>query len=169
MTTASRIFAAAPDATALPQLAASALADAPGQMCLLSLTGGDGANLRPMALAHVRPNASRRLHGVLAPIHQTPADAFSREVLRSGRALRMPIGSPRLLRLWLPDAYWPYVEQVGVSGVLAAALRDRDRVVGTVLLWREHGQPAFDESDQAYVVSLGARLALGLAAHPRVA
>jgi GAF domain-containing protein len=81
----------------------------------------------------------------------------------------MAISSPRVLRLWLPETYWPSAERAGVSSVLAAALRDRDRVFGTLLLWREHDQPAFNELDEAYVVSLAARLTLGLARHPMAA
>jgi hypothetical protein len=166
MATASRIFSAADEATALSTLAASALAVEPGQMCLVSMAcrGADG--VLPVAIAHARPTESRQLQRVLVPRRQTPADAFSRAVFRSGGALRMAISSPRLLRLWLPEAYWAYVERTGVSGVLAAALRDRNRVFGTLLLWRERDYPAFDELDQAYVVSLAARLTLGLATHP---
>jgi GAF domain-containing protein len=81
----------------------------------------------------------------------------------------MAIGSPHVLRLWLPSVYWPYAERAGVSGVLAAALRDRDRVFGALLLLRERDQPAFNEVDQAYVTSLAARLALGLTTHPLLA
>lgn len=169
MATASRLFSAACSANALADLAASALAVEPGQMCLLSLAGHGGESLRPVALAHVRPNVSRTLNRLVVPSRQTPADAFSRAVLRSGSALRMAIGSPSMLRLWLPDVYWPYVERAAVSGVLAAALRDDNRVFGALLLWRERDQPAFDELDQAYVMSLAARLALGLATHPLVA
>lgn len=164
MAAASRIFAAAADADGLTNVAAGALAAEPGQLCLVSLAchGGDG--LRPVALSHVRPTESRRLRRVLAPDLQTPADAFSRAVFRSGGALRMAINSPRQLQLWLPDAYWAYVERAGVSGVLAAALRDERRILGALLLWRERGEPAFDEFDQAYVTSLAARLSVGLPA-----
>jgi hypothetical protein len=163
MATASDIFTAAGDAEALSNLAASALAVEPGQLCLVSLASPGSDSLRPVAVAHERPTESRRLSGVVAPRRHTPADAFSRAVLRSGGALHMAISSPRLLRLWLPAAYWPFVERTGVSGVLAAALRDGDRVIGALLLWRERDQPAFNELDQAYVTSLGSRLALGLA------
>lgn len=163
MATAARVFSATTDATALLNLAAGELAAEPGQMCLVSLANSAGDSLRPVAVAHERPAVSRSLSRIVAPRCQTPADAFSRAVLRTGGALRMAIGSPHMLRLWLPNVYWPYAERAGVSGVLAAALRDHDRVVGTLFLWRERDQPAFDEVDQAYVMSLAARLTLGLA------
>ena len=169
MATASHLFSAASDPIALSTLAARVLAGEPGQMCLVSMAcrGGDG--LRPVAVAHERPTESRRLQRILAPNRRTPPDAFSCEVYRSGGALRMVISSQLQLPLWLPDAYWACVERTGVSGVLAAALRDRDRVFGTLLLWRERDRPAFNELDQAYVVSLAARLTLGLATHPMAA
>jgi GAF domain-containing protein len=169
MSTASRLFSATCDPGALPDLAASLLAVEPGQMCVVSLAGPGDESLRPVAIAHVRPNVSRSLRGIVAPDRNTPADAFSRTVLRSGRALRMAIGSPHVLRLWLPSVYWPYAERAGVSGVLAAALRDRDRVFGALLLLRERDQPAFNEVDQTYVTSLAARLALALTTHPLLA
>jgi hypothetical protein len=170
MATASRIFAAAAGADALAALAASALAEEPGQMCLVSMACREGDGLRPVAVAHARPTESRKLQRFLAANRPTPpADAFSRAVLRSGGALHMAISSPRVLRLWLPEAYWPSAERAEVSSVLAAALRDRERVFGTLLLWRERDEPAFNELDQAYVVSLATRLALGLATLPMAA
>jgi GAF domain-containing protein len=169
MAGASRLFSAAADADALPDLAARALAIEPGQMCVVSLADRSGANLRPVAVAHIRLNVERNLRHAVLDAHRPSADAFSHAVLRSGSALRMVIDSPSMLRLWLPDVYWPYVERAAVSGVLAAALRDRERVFGALLLWREGNQPPFDELDQAYVVSLAQRLGLGLATHALVA
>lgn len=166
MATASRIFAATDGIDGLANVAAGVLAVEPGQMCLVSLACRGGDSLRPVALAHARPTESRTLRRVLGARRHTPADAFSREVFRSGGALRMVIRSPRQVRLWLPDAYWTYVERAGVSSVLAAALRDRERIFGTLLLWRERDRPAFDEFDQDYVTSLAARLTVGLATHP---
>src|SRR6185312_14725422 len=114
MSTASGIFAAAGQgAHAVPALAANALAAVPGQMCLVSMAcrGGDG--LRPVAVAHAQPGESRKLRRLLAPNRATPrvSDAFSRAVFRSGGALRMAISSPRVLRLWLPEDYWPTAER----------------------------------------------------------
>jgi hypothetical protein len=166
MATASRLYTAAAGSDALLGLTAKALANVPGQMCLVSLAPGSGGGLRPVAVSHALAGATRHLRNVIVAGRNTPADAFSDTVSRSGGGLRMAISRPRQLRLWLPPVYWRYVERAAVSAVLAAALTDRDRAVGAVLLWREGDQPAFDESDEAYVVSLATRLALGLADHP---
>jgi GAF domain-containing protein len=166
MATASRLYTAAAGSDALPGLTAKALANVPGQMCLVSLTSKGGEDLRPVAISHAHAGAARKLRNAIVTGRNAPADAFSHTVLRSGGALRMAISRPRQLRLWLPPVYWPYVEQAAVSGVLAAALTDRNRAFGALLLWREGDQPAFDESDEAYVVALATRLALGLADHP---
>jgi hypothetical protein len=168
MATASGLFAAAAETDSLPDLTATALAVAPGQMCLVSLAPSGGEGLRPVAVSHARASSSRYLRSVIVPQRKTPADAFSHTVLRSGGVLRMAINRPRQLRLWLPPVYWPYVERTAVSGVLAAALTERKRAFGALLLWREHDQPPFDESDEAYLVTLAMRLALGLAHHPIV-
>jgi GAF domain-containing protein len=137
-------------------------------MCLVSLASSGGEGLRPVAVAHRRASASRYLRSVIGQQRDTPPDAFSKAVLRSGGALRMAISRPDQLRLWLPPVYWPYVERVAVNGVLAAALTGRNRAFGALLLWREGDQPPFDESDETYLVILAMRLALGLADHPLV-
>jgi GAF domain-containing protein len=168
MATASRLYAAAAGSAALPSLTAKALATQPGQMCMVSFVARGDEGLRPVAASHAQAGTARYLRSVIVPRRNTPADAFSHTVLRSGGALRMAITRPRQLRLWLPAVYWPYVERAGVTGVLAAALMERGQPFGALLLWRERDQPPFDESDQAYVVTLAARLALGLAEHPLV-
>jgi GAF domain-containing protein len=144
--------------------AAEQLAVEPGQMCLISLIGGSGEGLQPVALAHERSGAVERLREQIGWGVTPGPDAFSREVRRTGRSLRIPIMNPRQLWLWLPQEYAAVAERGGVSGLLAAALINRSRVVGTVLLWRERERPAFGEADEAYVGALAKRLGLGLQA-----
>jgi GAF domain-containing protein len=79
----------------------------------------------------------------------------------------MAITNPKLLRLWLPHQYWAYAERQRVSSVLAVPLVHDRRVLGTFLLWRERGQPAFGAADEAYVSVLAGRLAVALAHPPR--
>jgi GAF domain-containing protein len=164
MLTASRLFlganAAAED---LLQLSASTLAYEPGQMCLISLAARSQADsLRPAAVAHVDPTAHAQLQRILLDARSLPADAFSRAAFRARSAVRMNIENRRVLRLWLPAPYWPYVERVGIASVMGLAIRARSRPVGTLLLWRQPGLPAFDRADQEYVACLAARLALAL-------
>jgi hypothetical protein len=159
MRTAAMLFATSSDPPTLLASTATALASQPGQACVVSLAGRGGARLRPVAVAHERASTAQCLRQNLVP---AKADAFSRTVQRSGRALRMRIDSPAVLRLWLPDEYWPYAERAALSGVLAVALTRRTSVLGTLLLWRERDQPAFADADQDYVVEVAARIALAL-------
>jgi hypothetical protein len=158
--TASDLFASARDTRSLLRGTAEALAGAPGAMCLVSLA--DGEVLRPYTVAHRSPGSSRRLRRIVAEASASSADAFSRSVQRNAGSLRMSLGSTRLLRLWLPPAYWAYVERVRVREVVAAALAQRGQVLGTVLLWRESGQSAYSREDQAYVQAVAARVSMGL-------
>jgi hypothetical protein len=160
MAAASDLFARANDTPSLLRITAEALAAGPGCMCLVSLVGDDG--LEPYAIAHGRPAAQRRLRRIVADPAGIPADAFSRTVHRTCGPLRMPIGSAHVLRLWLPHAYWSYLERVRVQGVLAAPLARGGQVLGTLLLWRECEQATYAEADQAYVSALAGRLALDL-------
>ena len=180
MRTAERVFATTSDPPGLLQTAAEALALQPGHACLISLVEPDGAAgvLRPVWLAHARPSAIGELRAavlgagagpsqasILASTARTTAgtDAFSRAVQRTGGTLRMQLDNPRLWRLWLPRAYWPYADEVHIKAVLASALCRHGQVVGTLLLWRE-GETAepFTAADQAYVAAMAARLALGI-------
>jgi hypothetical protein len=158
--TASDLFASAHDTRSLLRGTAEALAAAPGAMCLVSLA--DGEVLRPYTVAHRSQHASRRLRRIVAEAGASSADAFSRSVQRNAGSLRMSIGSTRLLRLWLPQAYWSYVDHVHVREVVAAALAQQGQVLGTVLLWRESGQSAYSREDQAYVQAVARRVSMGL-------
>lgn len=164
MLTASRLFLSADAARDdLLQLSASTLAYEPGQMCLISIaTPSQADSLRPAAVAHIEPTAHAQLQHILLDARSLPADAFSRAAFRSRTAVRMNIQDRRVLRLWLPPPYWPYVERVGVASVLGLAIRARSRPVGTLLLWRQPGLPAFDRADQEYVACLAGRLAQAL-------
>ena len=163
MDTASRLYLGAPAAPDLLRSAATTLAYEPGQMCLISLSPTASVNtLQPVEVAHVNAAVHARLQRVLACARGLPADAFSRAVCRTRRALRLPVHDPRVLRLWLPKPYWPYVEELAVSSVMAAAIVRQRRVLGAVLLWRQAGMVPFDAIDQEYVAALARRLAVGL-------
>jgi GAF domain-containing protein len=165
MATASNLFAGlsetAGTSETLLRAAAELLASDPGSACLVCVADAD-AGLQPLTIAHANPHSSRGLQRTLSRARQLPPDAFSCLVARSGGAMRMAIFSPHLLELWLPVAYWAYAERAGISSVLAAALVQHGHVRGTLLLWREGAQAAFNEADQAYVAALAARLALAL-------
>lgn len=143
----------------LAQTTAEVLAQVPGSMCLVSLA--EGGVLHPVGISHVDAAAADELRAIVAtsPSH---ADAFSRTVLGNRRSLRMRVGNVELFRLWLPRAYWSYVERARVRSVLAAALARQDRVLGTLLLWREGSQAAYSAAEEAYVKALARRLALAL-------
>jgi GAF domain-containing protein len=162
MLTAAELFATTRTPRELLGRAAELLAEEPGQLCLISRVRGPGNTLEPVTIAHQRGGLIRTLREGMRGGLRPAADAFSREVQRTGRSLRMPIVNPRQLELWLPSAYLPLAEGTGVCGVLAAALTNRSRVVGTLLVWRERGQPPFAEADEAYVSALATRLGLGL-------
>jgi GAF domain-containing protein len=178
MRTAEHVFATTSptDRSGLLETAARALAIQPGHLCLVSLVEGHGGQevLRPVCVAHAQPGGGLELRQALAASREPRAeanddliviapDAFSRAVQRSRSSLRMQLGSPRLWRLWLPPEYWAYADRVYIRAVLAAALVRHGRVVGTLLLWREgETAAAFTAADQAYVVAMAARLALGL-------
>jgi GAF domain-containing protein len=166
MLTAAELFATTQTPRALLDRAADLLAEEPGQMCLISRVSRPGDTLHPVTIAHERSGLVHKLREGMRWGVRPPADAFSREVQRTGRSLRMPIVNPQQLGLWLPNEYTVLAEGAGVCAVLAAALTNRSRVVGTLLLWRERGQPAFADADEAYVSALARRLGLGL---PRLA
>ena len=165
MRAASSVFEGAPDRETVIERASQALARDPGDMCVISLAASPSDSLTPVSVAHRRRGTARNLQRLVHgdPETEPPTtDAFSREVQSTGRPLKMPVGSSRVLHLWLPRAYWSYVDEQGVSGVLAAGLKRRGHVFGTLLLLREGDRGAFGEADQAYVTALADRLAVAL-------
>jgi GAF domain-containing protein len=162
MATAAELFATEHEPHKLVSAAAQLLAAEPGAMCLISLATGPLHTLQPVALAHAHPSPLQRMGEQLRRGVRLQPDAFSREVQKTRGTLRMRVSNPRLLRLWFPSEYALYAERVGVGALLATALICRRRVVGTLLLWRERGQRAFSDSDEAYVAALADRLALAL-------
>jgi GAF domain-containing protein len=165
MRAASSVFEGAPDRETVIERASRTLARDPGDMCVISLAAHTSDSLTPVSVAHRRRDTARDLQRLVhhhAAAEPPTTDAFSREVQSTGQPLKMPVGSSRVLHLWLPPAYWSYVDEQGVSGVLAAGLKRRGHVFGTLLLLREGDRGAFGESDQAYVTALAERLAVAL-------
>jgi len=162
MRTAERVFATTHTRADLLVSAIDALASQPGQMCLVSLV--DGEALRPAGVAHALSSRTGELRELINHLGKGDgADAFSRAAQTQCSPVRMRIGDPALLELWLPDPYWDYARRTSVSTVMAAPLAVRNKVLGTFLLWREgEGASPYTASDQAYVAGLAARLALAL-------
>jgi GAF domain-containing protein len=171
MATAARVFAQPAPAGRLIGRAARVVAHDLGCVCVISVVGGTDHSLRLACVAHPRPRAVHALRRALRHAH-TPSsglvDAFSRTVQSTRRSLRMPIGEARVLRLWLPEPYWAYVEHHGVRDVLAVPLiTAAEHMLGALVVWRERGQAAFSDDDLAYLEALAGRLALGIAAPTR--
>jgi GAF domain-containing protein len=162
MATAARLFAFRRSPGSLLRAAARSLARTPGDMCLISQVEAADAPLRPMVAAHQDPAADGVLARWLTAPARCRADAFSCEVQRTGRSLRVAVPNPRLLQLWLPAGLARLARELDVRQVLAAALIGPDGVVGTILLWRERRGRTFGDADELYVTALAARLGLGL-------
>jgi GAF domain-containing protein len=162
MATASQLFSGAAPPESVLQRAASHLAARPGRLCVVSLTSRDGKRLFPVAIEYAGECSERIMRGLLEPARGLSADAFSRAAQSSFSPVRVPIGTPSQLRMWLPQPYWKYVEEVEVAEVLAARMGFREQVVGTVLLLREGDQPAYRRDDEVYVAELAGRLALAV-------
>jgi GAF domain-containing protein len=111
----------------------------------------------------VRPTAASLLRNLLASDPDAFAHAFNACIARTGQAVFVPNVSSELMRLWTHPGSWPYLKRFEVSTVLAAPLRTRDRVIGTLLLWRERPGPMFTELDLSFATQVADRLAPGLA------
>jgi len=165
MATASRLFEGQPRNTlVLLENAAQMLAATLGQACLVSVvTGHSQHTLEPIVAAHTRSDALRTLRAGLRRRSTLPkADAFSREVARTGGSLRLHIESPWMLGLWLPRYLQHEARRRGAHEFLASAICGGGRVVATLLVWRERGSPPFAEGDEAYVGHLARRLGVAL-------
>lgn len=150
-----------PPAWELLEQGAAGLAKVTGDTCIALLLSDDGKWLHPLGLADPDPDAAAALesrHGI-----RVRADrGFSRQVLASCDALRLPETTPTLVRAGRPEL-GPFVEQFGVRSMIVAPMRSRGRALGQLaLLRRRVDAEPLNEQDERFVQLVADWMALGL-------
>ncbi len=160
---ASRVFA---EATLKLDSVLSALA------CLVAETLGDGCAIRLLdesgewlstaTLHHVDPGALELLGKLVAPGPIRPTDTPSGRVVLTGEPLLVPEISLEALRPQAKPEYLPYLERYPVHSFLAVPLKVHGKILGNVVLNRDHTPAPFTPADLALVIELAERAALSI-------
>jgi PAS domain S-box-containing protein len=134
-----------------------------GDGCVLRLLADDGRRLEPIAAFHRDPDALSCLRRLLSVAPREAADGFADPVARSGQPLLIPVLRPDDPRSALGPHDRPDAEAFGASSLLIAPVRWRDRVVGTLTVWREGTGQAYTPTDQRFLQDLAEHAALAIA------
>jgi GAF domain-containing protein len=155
VTNATRLSAGAGAApTAIWRALAQGVAQHPGDAAVVHLLGHHGRSIRAAALHHPDAAARTLMLDILALGPQTLVDAFTLRVLQTGRALRIPISSDDLLRLWVQPEFAAYLDTHTVTSILVVPMRVGRRRLGALRVWRERPGAPFSDEDELYVQGL---------------
>ncbi|MCK6526945.1 ATP-binding protein [Myxococcota bacterium] len=137
-------------------------ADLVGDAAFVSLLSDDGCRLLPESAHHRDPEAMEVLRA-LQPRSPHPVDRGAlRRVLDAGRTRALGRIEPERLRQVVGPEWWPYLERVGVHGMLLVPLRARGRALGLLLLTRDAPSRPYDRDDRALLDGLADRAAVAV-------
>jgi DNA-binding CsgD family transcriptional regulator len=142
--------AAAPTATmAMLETASARLAEVLGDASVVSLVSRDGRSLQPRAVSGADPKASELLEPLLG--RRLGVDrGFTRHVLATGTALRLPETSPEVLAVGRPELA-SYGRRFGIRSLLVAPIRAAGRPIGHVTMLRGRSGAPYTAADEQLV------------------
>ncbi len=131
-----------------------------GDGCLVRLVGPDGESLDPVAYDHRDARILGCLRDLLVDDPGAFFGALARQVVRSGTAMSAPDDTAMRLDIptSMPDQTCPV--DLAASTVFILPLLHRDRVLGTLTLWR-HGTP-YSDDDKRFLRELATCVALAI-------
>ena len=145
---------------AILQTAATRTTEVIGDGCLVRLVGPDGESLDPVAYDHRDDRILTCLRDLLVADPAAFCGALARQVARSGSSMSAP--DDLALRLDtptnVPDQTCP--ADLAASTMLILPLLHRDRVLGTLTVWR-HGTP-YSDDDKRFLQELATCVALAI-------
>jgi GAF domain-containing protein len=98
-------------------------------------------------------------------LSETPhafTEAFSVQVLQSGRSILMTRVPPARLRLWTHVGYWPVLERLQIHSVLVVPVVVGRRVLGSIEASRDRTRRGYAEYDRGFLETLGRRIGIAL-------
>jgi DNA-binding CsgD family transcriptional regulator len=149
-----------PPAEEVLECGAQGLAALLGDSCVASLLSDDGRWLHPLGVADPDPEAVVVLERLIGG--RLRADrGFAKQVVTTGRAVRLASTSPEVVRGSRPEL-GAFVEQFGVHSLVVAPMRSRGRVIGHVALLRRREQMPLTATEEALVQTVADLLGVGV-------
>jgi PAS domain S-box-containing protein len=130
-----------------------------GDMCAVRLVSADGEWLEPVAAHHPDPALDEELRELVFSTPMRVSEGITGPLVRGAPHVLIPYYDSSQFRAKVYDVW---VQKRGMYSVLAVAMRNEGRVVGTVLLGRQTPDKPYDEQDLALVQDLADRAGLVL-------
>jgi PAS domain S-box-containing protein/putative nucleotidyltransferase with HDIG domain len=131
--------------------------------CVIQFLSEDNFSLPIASLHHVKPAELALLREIAGKIE--PQDAsfgFSGQVWQTGQPLIVSGSALEQARVKFDPEFQPYLDDIGIESLLCVPLRGQGRSIGTLTLWRDHGEPVFTLADQSFLQELADRTALAI-------
>lgn len=137
------------------------MGEALGDACVISLLSEDGRRLTQAAWYHSDPTAWKLLDEIYSGQH--PANqGIARKALRDDGPVVMATNNPEDIRAASKVAYAPLFDRYPVYSIISLPLKVRDRIIGTLTLWRSIQGKPFTAADQDLLQELAYRSATAI-------
>jgi GAF domain-containing protein len=133
-----------------------------GDLCLIRLLSEGGQWLQPVAVYHPIPEIRGLLRHMLACMPRRSDEGLVGEVVQSGRAVLLPEVNAEKLDVPTTTEINALREHLEVHSIFIVPLRERGRVIGTVVGWRERPDCPYNPDDLAFARDLADRAALAI-------
>jgi DNA-binding CsgD family transcriptional regulator len=142
--------------------AAAGLARLMGDSCIASVLSDDHRWLHPLGVSDPDTGVAAVLES-FAGIRLRADRGFARQVLSTGRALRLPDTSPEVVRAGRPELGF-FVQRFRVRSLIVAPMRCRGTFLGHIAVLRHRDTGAYTEEDEQLVQTVADWVAVALQA-----
>ncbi|MDQ3044187.1 MAG: GAF domain-containing protein [Chloroflexota bacterium] len=133
-----------------------------GDGCVIRLITEDGTGFVPAAIHHPLESSEAAMTAALAGATATLGEGVIGRVAETGEPLLFNPAEPAQLRELLRPSLHAFFTEQGMSALLVVPMRARDRVAGTVVLWRDRGGRSYTAGDQVTLQDLADRAGLAI-------
>lgn len=157
---------ASQDVGAVLEVIARNVARRVGDICVIRLledNGKDGDTLKPVAVYYRSPEASAFLRRLI-DMELIDTGDLARQAVQTGQTILLPhIPQDNLEAFAKVDpGLKPFLELIGITGVLITPLRVRGRIIGSLGVSRVRGRRPYTKADQALLEAMADRAAIAI-------
>ncbi|HEU5422054.1 MAG TPA: HAMP domain-containing sensor histidine kinase, partial [Nitrolancea sp.] len=133
-----------------------------GDGVVVRLVSGDGQWLDVVAVHHPDPEKHRALGGMVSAARLRIDEGFNAQVLASGQPLHIPAANQDEFHQYLRPEYAGFHQQFGYHTLLIVPLRLRERIIGSIALFRDGESGPYSAAERTFVQDLADVAALAI-------
>ena len=153
---------ATPDPGALFQTIARKITDFPGDCCSIWLVADDGEMLEHTAFHHRDAAAEAAVRALFTGLALRVGEGLTGRVAQTGVSVRLSTLDPQQLRLAVKAELRHLLERYPARSLMFVPLKNRDRVLGVLVLARFDSPRPYSFEDQRLVEDLADRAAMAV-------